>query len=84
MNIDLLHLHIDTEKLKRDVKQSLKDREMDYADLGRSIGYSESAISKYMASNNGSSFITAALIERFNYDPNEYMKEGFKHEGFKR
>jgi hypothetical protein len=78
MNEELLHFCIDTLKLKRDVKKLLKARHMNYDDLCYKIGYSSSAIKKYMSKDNGSRYITASLIEAFKLDPNEYMKEGFK------
>ncbi len=80
MDVNYLHFFIDTKRLKADVKKILKKRHMDYADLGRCIGYSESSITKYMAkSDYCSRFITASLLEHFKLSPKEYQKEGFKN-----
>ena len=68
------HLFLDQEKLVKEVKKILKENHLKQKDIAQSIGYTPNALSAFMNGESTSRYMAGALLERFNLNPKDFMR----------
>lgn len=67
--------YFDHDKLRRKVKAILIENDLKAEDIATSIGYANVSLTNYLLCKGDSRFIAGALLERFNLNPRDFMRD---------
>ena len=72
---DFENFYFDHNKFRSKVNSILEENGLSYADIAKSLGYSEEHLTNYMEGSNNSRFVAGALCDRFRLSPKSFFKE---------